>query len=154
MSHIPVNHQLRGVYRGINAVIGLAVLVFGILGAIRTWGDPFFGRGNVEVFGIDTNLALSVLSIAAGGLVLVAAILGGNVNHFVALWVGGLMVFVALLQLALLRTDANILNFTVGAAVAGMLLGMTLVCAGLYTKTGTPELALAEEQFRHKNMAT
>lgn len=154
MSHIPVNHPLRGVYRGINAVIGLALLVFGVLGVIRAWGDPFFGRGNVEVFGIDTNLALAVLSILAGGLVLAAAILGGNVNHFVGLWVGGLMVVVSLFQLAVQRTDANKLNFTVGAAVTGMLLGMMLVCAGLYTKTGSKEMSVAEEQFRHKSAAT
>ncbi|MBB5867648.1 uncharacterized protein involved in response to NO [Allocatelliglobosispora scoriae] len=153
MSHMPVNHPLRGAYRVLAALIGLAVLVFGVLSLIRAWGDPFFDRGDVTVFGLHTNLAFGLLTVIVGGAVLVASILGGNLVHLVSLGGGGVMVIGSLMQLAMVNSGANKLNFTVGAAAVGMVLGMFLVCAGLYTRTGPAELARSEERYRHHRAA-
>ncbi|NUT34525.1 MAG: DUF4383 domain-containing protein [Hamadaea sp.] len=148
MSHIPVNHRLRPLYRALAMLIGLYLLVFGIIGLIRTWGDPFFDRGDVVVLGLKTNMAFSLLSIVAGALVLGASIYGRNVDYFLNMVAGGVFMFVGVFGLIIVRTDLNKLNFTVATCVVSSLIGTGLLIAGLYGRTGPQEQAELEESIR------
>jgi hypothetical protein len=152
MSHIPINHHLRGFYRGIATIIGLYLLAFGIVGLIRCWGDPFFDRGDVTSLGLTTNMALSVLSVIAG-LVLLVATFAVRDGHLVYMVLGWTFVVAGLILLAISRTDANKLNATVGTCVVAFVIGPLLILAGLYTRTGSTAEAVAEERFRHISAA-
>lgn len=148
MSHLPVNHRLRPLYRAIAVLIGLYLLVFGIIGVIQCAGDPFFDRRDVTVLGLKTNMAFAVLSVIVGAVVLIANIIGRNADHWVNMWLGGLFMFVGVFGLIIVRSDLNKLNFSVATCVVSSLLGTALLIAGLYGKTGSPEDAKREEELR------
>jgi uncharacterized protein DUF4383 len=147
--HLPINHRLSGFYRFLAALAGIFLLVFGIVGTAQTWGDPLFDRGNATALGLGTNLAFSLLSIVVGVIVLLGAVIGGNVAHYLNLFGGGVFWLSGLVMLVLLQTEANIFNFRVATCVVSFLIGTLLVLAGLYGKRGTAEEQLAEDEFRH-----
>jgi len=148
MSHLPVNHRLRPLYRGLAVLIGLYLLIFGIIGVIKCAGDPFFDRGDVTVLGLKTNMAFAILSIIVGSIVLVGALLGRNADHFINMWLGGLFMFVGVFGLIVVRSGLNKLNFSVATCVVSSLIGTALLIAGLYGKTGSDEDAKHEEELR------
>jgi hypothetical protein len=149
MSHFPVNHRLRPFYRGLAALIGLYLVVFGVVGAIRTWGDPFFERGGgVTALGLRTNTAFSLLSIVVGAVVLIGTLYGRNIDHFVNMAAGVVFMFTGVFGLLIVRSELNILNFTVATCVVSSLLGTALLTAGLYGKTGSSDFAEREESLR------
>lgn len=152
-SHLPMNHPARPFLRVVAAAIGLYILAFGIGGLIETWGVPFFDRSPIWVLALRTNPAFSVLSVVAGAVVLTGAIVGRNLDHLINL--GGGMVFLlsGLVMMAVLHTDANLLNFSLDNCIASFLIGMLLLVAGLYGRVGPPELAYAEEQLRHGELS-
>lgn len=150
-SHIPVNHRLRGTYRVLAGATGVYLLVFGITGLVRTWGDSFFGRSDVTALGLHTNPAFALLSIVAGAVVLIAVIIGRNVDRFVDLWASGLFLVAGAFMLAVSHTRANFLNYDVSAAVVSFIIGTVLLAAGLYGRVGPMDQASAEEEFRHSN---
>ena len=148
MSHLPVNHRLRPLYRGVAVLIGLYLLVFGVVGVIKCAGDPFFDRGDVTVLGLKTNMAFALLSIVAGAVVFVGAVLGRNYDHWINMYAGGVFMFVGVFGLIIIRSDLNKLNYTVATCVVSSLLGTALLIAGLYGKTGSDEDAQHEEELR------
>lgn len=150
MAHIPVNHHLRPLYRTLALLAGVYVLAFGIVGVTRTGGLAYFARdGLPEVLGIRANRAFAVLSIAAGILIVLGAIVGRNLDHWINL-VGGVIFLVAgMAMMTLLQTDANLLGFTMSTCVVSFVIGLVLFAAGLYGKTGTGREAVVEERFRH-----
>jgi Domain of unknown function (DUF4383) len=150
MAHIPVNHPLRRLYKTLTAFAGLYILIFGIIGLTRTHGMPLFARHGLPwVLGLRTNLAFSILSIAGGIVMLAAVAVGRNIDHYMEILAGGVFIFVGLLMLALLQTDANFLGFSMINCVVSFVLGMVVFAAGLYGKTGSDEDVAAEEAFRH-----
>lgn len=148
MSHIPVNHRLRPLYRGLAILVGLYVFIFGIIGVVQTAGDPFFDRGKVMALGLRTNPAFSIASIVVGAIIVAAAILGRNADHFINMAFGGLFMFVGVFGLTIVRTDINLLNFTVTTCIVSSLLGTALLVSGLYGKTGSDEETQHEEELR------
>jgi len=65
-------------------------------------------------------------------------------------FVGGILFMVAgMLMLTLLRTDANFLGFTMANVIVSFIIGIVLFAAGLYGKSGSAELAAAQEHERH-----
>src|SRR5690606_33078792 len=122
---------------------------FGVTGFVETRGESFFAREDTWALGLQTNPAFSILSILAGAVLLGGALIGRNVDHFVNL--GGGVVFVAsgVVMMLVQRTDANLLNFAMPNVIVSLVIGMVLLHAGLYGKTGPPEMAQWEEQFRH-----
>ena len=147
--HLPINHRLSGFYRFFSALAGLFLLVFGIVGTASTWGDPLFDQGDATALGLSTNLAFSLLSIVVGAIVVLGALIGGNLAHYLFLLGGGVFWLAGLVMLLLLQTDANFLNFTVATCIVSFLIGTLLVLAGLYGKRGTAAEAEAEDTFRH-----
>lgn len=147
--HLPVNHRLAGFYRVLATLVGLYVLAFGIVGAARTWGGPFFGRGEMMALGLRTNLGFALLSIVVGAVVVLGCLIGGNVTHYVNLFGGGVFWLAGLAMLTVLETQLNVLNFQVATCVVSFLIGTVLVLSGLYGKRGTAQFAAAEDTFRH-----
>jgi hypothetical protein len=152
MSHIPVNHHLRPVYRALTMLAGAFILVFGVVGAIKTAGDPPFSNATQDVawvFGMRTNFAFAVLSIVAGIILVASAALGRNVDHFINIVAGLGFMVVGMLMLGLMRTDANFLAFAMTNVIISFIIGLVVFAAGLYGKTGTPEQAAAEQAWQH-----
>jgi hypothetical protein len=148
MAHIPVNHPMRPLYRTLSGLIGLYILVFGIIGVTQTAGDPLFDRGDVWVLGLRTNLAFAILSIIYGAVLLIGAVIGGNLEHMINLGAGGVFILVGLVMMTLMQTDANILNFSMVNSIVSFVFGLLVLTAGLYDKVGTHEDVEAEEAYR------
>ncbi len=134
--HFPVNHHLRPLYRTLSLLAGLYVLIFGVVGAITTQGDELYGTGEATALGLPTNPAFSYLSIAAGAAIVVATLVGRNLDRFVYLWVGtGFLVAGTAMMLLMGDADTNILNFSVVTCVVSYVIGSVLGTAGMYVKT-------------------
>jgi hypothetical protein len=138
MAHNPINHPARPIYRVISGLIGLYLVLFGALG--------LFVDG--RVFGQGTNVANSLLSIALGAIILIATVVGRNLDAAVNKYLGYGLMALGLLTLAFLRTDANVLDHTVSTSIVWMLLGITLLMAGMYGKVGTSDEQEAWEKGR------
>jgi hypothetical protein len=149
MAHYPLNHHLRRTYRFFATLAGLYLLLFGALGLARTWGDPFFDRGTDWVLGLRTNPAAAWLATAAGAILLAAILLGGNTYHRVALVLGWGICGYAMLTMAFLQTDANVVNASMINVIVLTVLGLIVLTAGLYGKVGTAAAARAEDDAAH-----
>jgi len=149
MSHIPVNHHLRPLYRFLAGLAGLYVLVFGIVGVTRTGGYGFFAQhGTPSAVGLHANRAFAILSIVAGAIVLGAAIIGRNLDRWVNL-VGGIVFLVSgFAMMVLLQTNLNYLGFTMTTCIVSFVIGLVLFTAGLYGKIASKEREAFEERFR------
>lgn len=145
MSHIPVNHPLRPLYRAVSAVVGLYVLLFGIVGFVQTRGTDPFAQPDVSALGLPTNQAFSVLSVVVGAVILVATFIGRNIDR--AVYLGGSVVFLlaGTVKLALLHTDLNFLNFSPMTCIMSYLIGTLLLTAGLYGKVAPAGPTAAED---------
>lgn len=136
MAHTSVNHPLRPLHRILAGLAGLYVLVFGIVGTVKTSGTEAFGNPPEYALGLRTNLAFSVISIVAGLVIIAVTAIGRNLDHKVNQAAGYGFVVVGFLMLTLLQTDANILNFSVATCVVSFVIGLVLLTAGLYSKVG------------------
>ena len=135
MSHIPVNHPLRPVYRVLAGLTAIYIALFGVVGFVQTVGDGLFDQSETVALGLRTNLGFSLLSIASGAVILLALFVGRNVDRQVNLWGGVAFMTIGTLFLALLPTDLNFLNFSMATVIVSMVVGMVLFAAGLYGKT-------------------
>jgi hypothetical protein len=145
MAHYPINHHFRQPYRLLTAAAGLYLTLFGILGIASTWGDPFFHRGSDWVLGLRTNPAAAWLATVVGLIVLVAALIGGNVHHRVNLVLGWGIIAVAMVLMTMIQTDANVLNVSMANIIVLTLLGLVILLGGLYGKVGS------EQDSRHEH---
>ncbi len=150
MVHLPINHSFQTLYRLIAGLIGAYIVAFGIVGVMRTGGHAVFAQDGLPYsLGLHANRAFAVLSIVVGLILLVGALIGGNLDQAINLVASGVFIGAGLLMLVLERTDLNFLGFTPITCVTSMLIGMALLLAGLYGKVGTAEDVWAEEDFRH-----
>jgi hypothetical protein len=139
MSHLPVNHPLRPLYRGLAALAGTYSLVFGIVGVTETRGSALFAQTNLPLaLGLRTNLAFALLSIAGGAVILVSALIGRNLDALVNLVGGIVFMVVGMVMLGLLRTDANFLGFSMTTCIVSFVIGTVVFAAGLYGRSARP----------------
>jgi hypothetical protein len=124
-------------------------LIFGIVGLHSSQGGSVFAHGYTWALRLRTNRAFSILSIAVGALVLIAVIIGRNIDHKLGIIAGPGSIAVGVLMLALMGSDANILNFGMSTVITSFVIGTALLLNGLYGQVDTPEHAAAEEAFRH-----
>ena len=141
MAHTPINHPLRPLYRALGALVGIYLIVFGVVG--------FIVGGDNRVLGQGTNLLWSLLSLLIGVVVVIATVMGRNLDVKVYQYIGWALVVVAVYELATNRTDANFLDFTVSTVIVTIIAGLILITAGLYSKVGSEEDAHAEELAAH-----
>ena len=138
-NHNPVNHPLRPLYRALGALAGAYLILFGILGAIITADKGLFGNGEDRVLGQETNLFWSIISVLIGAIVLIAVVLGRNSDTVVNKYFGWGLLAIGSYELAVIRTDANFLNFSVSTVVVTYLIGLVLIMAAYYSKVAPPE---------------
>jgi hypothetical protein len=136
MAHIPVDHPLRGLYRAAATVTGAALLVIGVIGLIRTAGEvDFFATQGERIVGLTMNPAFAVLNIVAGGVIALAGVLGRNWDATINLLGGVLFLLAGGVMLCVLRTDLNVLAFSITNVNVSFLIGTLLLAAGLYGRT-------------------
>lgn len=152
MSHIPVNHPLRTFYRGLATLAGLYILIFGIAAFVKTKGTPAFQQHDLPwVLGLHANLSFSIISILAGIVIVLAALVGRNVDRFINVVAGPAFILVGMLMMALMATDANFLGFSMVNCIVSFVIGIVLFTAGLYAKTGPADLAYAQDAVQHSH---
>ncbi|GAB7049959.1 DUF4383 domain-containing protein [Catenuloplanes indicus] len=142
-SHMPVNHPLRPIYRIVGGLSGLYMIVFGVLGAIQTGGESPLGIGVGEVLGQGTNLANSLLSIVIGALVVLGTVIGRNADTLAYTYLGWAMLVIGMLFLAVIRTDANVLNHSIITTIVWFVVGTLLITAGLYSRSAPANRSVA-----------
>lgn len=161
--HLPTDHRLSIVYRIGAGLMGVALIVFGVFGVIQRLG--FFSTGDNTVAGLNSNGALSWLSIVVGLLLFAGMIKGGNFASSLNLTVGVLFVLSGFYNLAVLETGANFLAFRIQNVLFSFVVGLILMCFGMYGRVSGrlphdnpywrarhPEQA-AEEDRRHEAAA-
>jgi hypothetical protein len=128
--HLSAHRRLSVVYRIGSGLIGLGLLVFGVLGVTRNIG--FFSTGDNTVWGLNTDGALSWLSILVG-LVLIAGMLkGGNLASNLNMLLGALFVLSGFVNLAVMETGLNVLNFRIQNVLFSFVVGLVLLTFGMY----------------------
>jgi hypothetical protein len=135
MSHVPVNHPLRPMYRTLAVLAGAYLVIFGVVGLVQTVGSDAFSREDVWALGLRTNLAFAIASIVAGAVLVLAMVIGRNVDATVSLLGGPAFMAVGLAMLALLNSDLNVLNFSMATVLVSFAIGTLLFSAGLYTRS-------------------
>lgn len=119
-----------------------------MLGVIENSGAEFFAQNDTQVLGQGANLGYSVISVILGVILLLAAVIGRNVDATVNKFSGYALMVLGLAELAVMRTDANYLDFSVATVIVSMTLGLVLMTAGLYGKVGTDEETHAWQEAR------
>lgn len=153
MAHTPVNHPLRPIYRALGALSGVYLIVFGVFGAIITGGDGLFGNPDDLALGQRTNLFWSLMSVLIGAIVLIAAVIGRNSDVEVDKYFGWGLLGIGSYCLAVSRTDANFLNFSISTVIVTYIVGTLLILVGLYSKVAPEERAGAPRQVREARSA-
>ncbi|MFB6776570.1 MULTISPECIES: DUF4383 domain-containing protein [unclassified Streptomyces] len=128
--HLPVDHRLSSVYRVGAGLMGLVLLAFGILGLIDEIG--FFDTGGATVAGLNTNGALSILSICVGLLLFTGMVIGGNFASTLNMVLGIAFILSGFINLALLDTDYNFLAFHLQNVLFSFVVGLMLMMFGMY----------------------
>src|SRR5215470_17921318 len=105
MAHNPVNHPLRPLYRVIGFLAGAYLVVFGIVGMIQTSGEEFTGANDKAVLGQGANMLLSIIMLAVGVIVLVATLIGRNLDEAADKYLGWGLLVLGTYGLAFSRTD-------------------------------------------------
>jgi Domain of unknown function (DUF4383) len=139
MSHTPVNHPARPIYRAIGGLVGLYFVVFGVLGIIVSAGDDILAQDDTKILGQGTNLGFSLLSVLIGAVILVGTLIGRNLDVLINQWLAYALMALGLAELAFLQTDANIFNFSIMTDIVVLVLALVLLMAGMYGKVGTDE---------------
>ncbi|MFD6874736.1 MULTISPECIES: DUF4383 domain-containing protein [unclassified Streptomyces] len=133
--HLPVDHKLSKVYRVGAGLTGLLLVVFGVLGLIDRIG--FFDTGGDTVAGLNTNGALSVLSILVGLLLFAGMVVGGNFASTLNIVLGLLFIASGFVNLALLDTGLNFLAFKIPNVLFSFVVGVMLMWFGMYGRVGS-----------------
>ncbi|RFU86187.1 DUF4383 domain-containing protein [Streptomyces triticagri] len=133
--HLPVDHRLSKVYRIGAGLTGLLLLAFGILGLINRIG--FFDTGGDSVAGLNTNGALSVLSICVGLLLFAGMVIGGNFASTLNMVLGIAFILSGFVNLALLETGLNFLAFRIQNVLFSFVVGVLLMLFGMYGRVGS-----------------
>ncbi|MFG2558104.1 DUF4383 domain-containing protein [Streptomyces sp. NPDC048496] len=128
--HLPVDHRLSSVYRVGAGLMGLVLLAFGILGLIDKIG--FFDTGGATVAGLNTNGALSVLSICVGLLLFTGMVIGANFASTLNMVLGIAFILSGFVNLALLDTHYNFLAFHLQNVLFSFVVGLMLMMFGMY----------------------
>ncbi|MFF1839677.1 DUF4383 domain-containing protein [Streptomyces sp. NPDC058231] len=158
---LPVDHRLSRVYRIGAGLMGLVLVAFGILGLIDKIG--IFDTGGHTIAGLNTNGALSILSICVGLLLFVGMVIGGNFASTLNMVLGIAFILSGFINLALLDTGFNFLAFHMQNVLFSFVVGLMLMMFGMYGRVSGglphdnpywqarhPEEAALEERSRSR----
>ncbi|MEU3724415.1 DUF4383 domain-containing protein [Streptomyces sp. NPDC031705] len=133
--HLPADHKLSKVYRVGAGLTGLLLIAFGILGLIDRIG--FFDTGGDTVLALNTNGALSVLSICIGGLLFAGMVIGGTFASTLNIVLGLAFIASGFINLALLDSGLNFLAFRIQNVLFSFVVGVMLMWFGMYGRVGS-----------------
>jgi Domain of unknown function (DUF4383) len=153
MAHNPVNHPLRPIYRALGFLAGAYLVVFGIVGLIQTSGHDFTGHIGVRVLGQESNLLWSITTLILGAIVLIATVIGRNVDTETDKFLGWALLVLGSYGLATSRTDANFFGFSIATVVVTFLVGLVLIMTSLYSKVAPAAQVGAPRQVREGRTA-
>jgi hypothetical protein len=153
MAHNPVNHPLRPLYRVLAVLAGAYLIVFGVVGIIVTPGNGLFGRPDDRVLGQGANLFWSIVALIIGAVVVLVTVVGRNLDTEVNKFIGWGLLVIGTYELAVSRTDANFLKFTIATVIVTYLLGLILILSSQYTKVAPPSETCEPRQVREGRTA-
>ncbi|WP_442815650.1 DUF4383 domain-containing protein [Streptomyces sp. NBC_01795] len=133
--HMPAHHKLSRIYRVGAGLVGAGLAGFGILGLVDQIG--FLDTGGDRVAGLNTNGALSVLSVVVGMLLFYGMVRGGNFASSLNITLGALFVLSGFANLALLDTGFNLLAFGLQNVLFSFVVGLLLLIFGMYGRVGS-----------------
>ncbi|MFD9412898.1 DUF4383 domain-containing protein [Streptomyces sp. NPDC059989] len=133
--HLPSDHKLSKIYRVGAGLTGLLLVVFGVLGLTNQIG--FFDTGGDTVLALNTNGALSVLSICIGGLLIVGMVIGGTFASTLNIVLGVAFILSGFVNLALLDSSFNFLAFRIQNVLFSFVVGVMLMWFGMYGRVGS-----------------
>lgn len=133
MLHMPVDHRLRGFYRALCVLSGLTLVVWGVIAFGKTSGMDMFDQDGERVLGLSANPALAIASIAVGALVVLVTLIGRNADMVGNFLLGAALMIVGLAALAVLRTSANYLAFSIANVNVIFVIGTILLTGGMYS---------------------
>ncbi|WP_414715062.1 DUF4383 domain-containing protein [Stackebrandtia sp.] len=100
------------------------------------------------VLGLHANPGFSILSIVVGAIVVLACVIGRNVDRWVNLIAGAVFILAGMIGLVLMRTDLNFFGDTMATVIVSFVLGLIMFTAGLYGRVGSVEQEAAEAHRR------
>ncbi|WP_267244409.1 DUF4383 domain-containing protein [Streptomyces sp. PR69] len=133
--HLPVDHRLSTFYRIGAGLTGLLLVAFGVLGLTDNVG--FFDTEGDTVIGLNTNGALSVLSICVGALLFAGMVIGGNFASTLNMILGIAFIVSGFVNLALLDTSYNFLAFHIQNVMFSFVVGIMLMFFGMYGRVSS-----------------
>ncbi|MER5808885.1 DUF4383 domain-containing protein [Streptomyces sp. NPDC002033] len=133
--HLPADHRLNKIYQVGAGLMGLLLVVFGILGLVHRIG--FFSTGGDTVLALNTNGALSVLSLCIGALLFAGMMIGGTFASTLNIVLGLLFIASGFVNLALLDTGLNFLAFHMPNVLFSFVVGVMLMWFGMYGRVGS-----------------
>ncbi|MGW1963517.1 DUF4383 domain-containing protein [Streptomyces sp. NPDC001935] len=131
---LPLDHHLATVYRWGSAFCGVVLLVFGSLGFADEL-SPFDTNGSVA--GMSTNGALSLISVVVGVVLIVGAVVGGNIASTLNMTVGTLFLLSGFVHIFILDRPANILDFGMTNVVFSFVMGLVILTFGMYGRVSS-----------------
>jgi hypothetical protein len=131
--YLEVNHPARGAYRvAALACAGLYALV-GVVALVVSTDVPASGEFGHGWWGLTLNRAGGVLLLALAVLVVLGALLPGNRGAGALTGLGVLILLVGLAFLALSRTSANVVAFSIVDICALWVVGVGVLWCGMHT---------------------
>ena len=122
--------RILAVHRLGAIAVALVVLTFGLLGFAG--GLDFFSTSGEPVLGMSSNGLLSAISVVTALVLIGAAVRGPRIASTVMIGVGTLFLVSGLANLAVLRTDLNVLAFEMPNVFFSFGAGLTLLLLGAY----------------------
>jgi len=122
--------RIFAVHRIGAVVVAAIIAVFGVLGFAG--GLDFFSTEGEPILGMSSNGLLSTISVLTATVLVAAAVRGPRIASTVMIVVGTLFLVSALANLAVLRTDLNLLAFEFSNVVFSVMAGLVLLMLGGY----------------------
>jgi hypothetical protein len=129
-----IGSRVFAVQRTGAVLVALFLLVFAVLGFAG--GLDFFSTEGEEILGLPSNGLLSAISVVMAVVLLAAAARGPRVASTVMIVAGSLFLLSAMVNLALMETDFNILAFEMENVVFSVVVGLLLLVLGAYGRIG------------------
>jgi hypothetical protein len=123
-ARVPVVHRVGA------AVVAAVIGVFGVLGFAG--GLAYFSTEGERILGLSSNGLLSTVSVVTAAVLVFAAFRSARTASTIMLTIGALFLVSALVNLALLRTDWNVLAFSMANVIFSIGAGLVLLTLGAY----------------------
>ena len=121
---VPAVHRIGAL------VVATVIAAFGVLGLLD--GLDYFSTDGERIAGLSSNGLLSTISLLTAAVLVVAAVRGSRPASSTMLVIGALFIASALINLALLETDFNLLAFSVANVIFSICAGLLLLTLGAY----------------------